>query len=197
MSLSYWRRWRPPLDSKLTLGRSERYYNQAFMENDNWEWKLGGYVTYRLLRRLRVRGEYFYSNVKARAADQAGETAAASDDGDASYERDSYRLTVDYRPKGGLLGVRRYTVRGQYQAYYFTSERPFWEDRFHVGRKDQVYRLELSGESGRIWGPVSLEAGYRFTERTSTAAYAAGGEDIGEDKDYTDNRFWFGVEYPF
>ena len=196
-SLAYWKRWSNTVDAKLELARSARYYNRPFMENDNWEWRLGGYVSWKFHRRLTARVEYFYSDVRARAADTVGEEAQSSDDGDASYERDSYELTLSFAPKGGLFKMSSVSVGGQYQAYYFTSTKPYFEDPYHVGRKDQVYRMEITALSVKILGPARLETGYRFTERTSSAAFDSGNASIGEDKDYTDNRFWLGTEYSF
>ncbi|MCA9758311.1 MAG: hypothetical protein KDA27_21125 [Candidatus Eisenbacteria bacterium] len=196
-SLAWWKKWTNRVDTKLTLGRSARYYNRPFMENDNWEWRIGGYVAWKPHPRLKTQFEYFYSDVEARALDTVGETVETSDDGDASYERDSYDLSLTFSPKGGMLKVSSLSLSGQYQAYYFTSAKPYFEDPYHVGRKDQVYRMELSARSVKLYGPVRLESGYRYTERTSSAAFDSGDASIGEDKDYTDNRVWLGVEYPF
>jgi Flp pilus assembly protein TadD len=196
--LGYWRRLAKSWDGKLEIKRSWRYYNQPFMENDNWEWKFGGYLSYRIAKPLKVTAGYDYSVVEARAADEVNETPENSDDGDASYERDSYDLTLSlYVPKT-FLQVNRIDLSGQYQAYYFTSEKPPDEDRYHVGRKDEVRRLEISWSTRTIFKIVSLEGGYRYTVRDSSAPWESGeGESIDEDKDYTDNRVWVGVEYEF
>ena len=197
-SLGYWRGISKKTEGRLELRRSWRYYNQAFMENDNWEWRFGGYLGYRLAGPLKVTAEYFYSDVRARAADEAGETAETSDEGDASYERDHYRLALDFYLKKGFLRVKHFAVEGQYQAFYFTSRKPLAEDPFHVGRKDQVYQFEFTWDTPPVLGPISLEGGYRYAERNSSApGGASGGEGIDEDKDYNDNRGWVGMEVPF
>ena len=90
------------------------------------------------------------------------------------------------------------SLKGQYQAYYFTSEKPPDEDRYHVGRKDEVFRYEVTWDTRRIYRAMSLEGGYRYTVRDSSAPWETGeGESIDEDKDYTDNRAWVGIEYGF
>jgi hypothetical protein len=195
-SLGYWKRWSGPIATKLEVARSARYYNRPFLENDNWEWRLGGYVSWRFHRSLEAQVEYFYSDVEARALDSEGETVATSDDGDASYERDSYELMLTVRARGAL-GLSSVSGSGQYQAYYFTSEKPYFVDPYHVGRKDEVYRTEIRARSVKLLGSVSLEGGYRFTERTSSAAFDSDNASIGEDKDYQDNRLWLEVEYAF
>jgi hypothetical protein len=198
VNLTYWRRLSNKFRGRIALGRSERYYNQAFMENDNWEWRFGGYLDWRFHRRLKLRGEYVYSHVTARAADEIGESIENTDNGDGSYERDSYKAVLYWYPRKPIVDfLRRANLAGQYQAYYFTSALPYFEDPYHVGRKDEIYRLEITGRSRKYWGAIELEGGYRFTERTSTAAFDSDNSAIGEDKDYRDNRGWIGVEYSF
>jgi len=196
LALAHWRKLNKKFDGKLELKHSWRYFNQAFMENDNWEWRFGGYLSWKALAFLRVKGEYLYSHVIGRGSDSIGETRHDSDNSDPSYDRDSYRIVLTVSPKW-IAPVKSVGLSGQHQIYYFTSEKRLEDDPFHVGRKDKIYRAELTWSTNTVAGPLSLEGGYRYTERTSTAPEATAGEDIGEEKDYTDNRFWIGVVYPF
>jgi Flp pilus assembly protein TadD len=196
--LAYWRRLSKSWSGKFEIRRGWRYYNQPFMENDNWEWRFGGYLSCRIAKPLRVTAEYAYSLVEARAADEVGETRENSDDGDASYERDSYELTFSFYVPKTIFKVNRVNLSGQYQAYYFTSEKPPEEDRYHVGRKDEVRRFEVTWSTRKIHKNAGLEGGYRYTVRDSSAPWETGeGESIDEDKDYTDNRVWIGLEYDY
>jgi hypothetical protein len=198
LTLGHWKRYTKKLEGKLELKRSWRYYNRPFMENDNWEWRFGGYVAYRVAKPLKIRAEYSYSNSEARAIDAVGETRENTNDGDASYERDAYEVTLDFYVPKNPLAIDRVAISGGYQAYFFTSALPPEVDRYHVGRKDEMFRTEVRWSTDEIWRTMSLEGGYRFTERDSSAPWETGeGESIDEDKDYTDNRFWFGVEYGF
>ncbi|MBM3316388.1 MAG: hypothetical protein FJY75_00910 [Candidatus Eisenbacteria bacterium] len=80
-------------------GRVLRFYNRHFLENDLWEWNADLYAEVSK-GRFSVRPEYGYALVKARGYDQVGETLENSDnDGDGSYEKDTYRLRVAYRPR--------------------------------------------------------------------------------------------------
>ena len=198
LALGYWKRLTGKVDGKLELKRAWRYYNRPFMENDNWEWRFGGYVAYRLAKPLKVTAEYFYSNSEARGADSVGETRATSDDGDGSYERDSYELSLGLTVPKNPVPVSSVTISGAYQAYYFTSEQPPEVDRYHVGRKDEIFRWEVTWQTRTLWRSMALEGGYRYTVRDSSAPWETGeGESIDEDKDYTDDRVWFGAEYDF
>ncbi|MFH1681571.1 MAG: hypothetical protein ABIH26_13140 [Candidatus Eisenbacteria bacterium] len=197
ITLGYWRRLSSSFDGKLEVKHSWRFFNQAFMENDTWEWRAGGYITWRAVGPLRITGEYDYSYADARGADSVNEERALSDDSDPSYERDSYGLRFSLRFRKGFLSLNDISMGGEYQIYYFTSEKRPEEDPLHVGRQDNVYRVEITGGTRPVLGPAALEGGYRYTKRTSTAVEVAAGGDIGEEKDYTDNRAWFGIEIPF
>lgn len=195
-TLGYSHRFTPKLNARLDVGRTIRYYNRPFIENDNWEWNGVGVATYSVLPFLRLNGRYAYSNVKARAHDSTTETDEISDDGDPSYERDLYELEVDLLPKGRLWKVTTVAVSGQYQGYYFTADRVPWEDGLHVGRKDTVKVIELGADTSPLFGPVGLSFGYRYTQRRSSLP-ADVGADAADEKDYNNNRVWIGASYPF
>ncbi|MBN1824963.1 MAG: hypothetical protein JW958_01775 [Candidatus Eisenbacteria bacterium] len=199
LTLGYWRRLSSAFDGKLEVKRSWRYFNREFMENDNWEWRFGGYLAWRFIRPLKLTFAYYYSDVLGRGADEAGETRENSNDSDPTYVRDAFDLTLRFYTSGILPKINALSVGWEYQTYYFTGEKPYYEDPLHTGRKDLIRRVEVTGETGRIFGPLSLEAGYRYTMRTSDAAWTGGTDDagIGEEKDYVENRTWLGLEYPF
>jgi hypothetical protein len=192
--LGYSRKMSNRLNLRLDGGRVIRYYNQRFMENDNWEWNWTGSASYSLTGAFKLNGQYQYSSVKARAVDMIGETIALTNDGDPSYARDLYEGAVAWGADGKLWKIDQIQLLGQYQAYFYTSKLPYWEDSFHVGRKDQVYTVELTTATIPIIGAASLEAGYRFSKRTSSATENV---DIADEKDYTDNRMWVGVNTSF
>ena len=193
-ALGYSRRVGNRLNVRLDGGRVLRFYNQRFIENDNWEWNWTGQVTYSLLSAFRLNGQYSYSHVKARATDMVGQTVASSPTGDPSYDRDLYELTTDWIARGRLWRTDVIELIGQYQAYYYTSRHLYWDDPFHVGRKDQVYVIELNVTTTPVIGKAALEAGYRFSQRSSSAT---GQVDIGDEKDYKGSRIWVGANYPF
>jgi hypothetical protein len=195
-TLGYSHRFTAKLIARADVGRTIRYYNRPFLENDNWEWNGVGVATYSILSFLRLNGRYAYANVKARAHDSTTETQEVSDDGDPSYERDLYELGVDFLPKGRLWNVTTVSVTGQYQGYYFTADRVPWEDGLHVGRKDTVKVIELGADTSPLFGPVGLSFGYRYTQRRSSLP-ADVGADAADEKDYNNNRFWVGAAYPF
>ncbi len=197
--LGYSKRVNDRVTARMDAGRVMRFYNQRFMENDNWEWNGAGQATVTLSGAFKVAGQYQYSNVTARAIDTVGEVRPSSLVGDASYERDLYEASLDWTVGGRLPFADGVNLTGQYQGYYYTSKLKPWDDPFHVGRKDSVYALQISTTTVPVYGGSTLELGYRFSQRTSTAAHTVNLEkaDIGEEKDYKDGRIWIGVNYPF
>lgn len=194
--LAYYRSVTPRVAVRGDLGRVIRYYNRPFMENDNWEWNGAGTLELGLTKSLKLTGRYMYSDVQSRNADTEGETDANTDDGDLNYERDLYELTLALRPRGWLWIANSVEVMAQYQAYFFTSQQHPLDDPYHVGRKDEIRTLETTVGTKSVWRSVTLEVGYRFSERDSSLPGRAG-EDVGEEKDYTDNRAWIGLSTPF
>jgi hypothetical protein len=104
---------------RLNGGRTLRFYNQPFLENDIWEWSTGIAADFSF-GRFGLRPEYQYVDAKARGYDQVGETLETADnDGDGSTVKDTYRFRVLYSPArvpyepppagpgvaGALLGV--------------------------------------------------------------------------------------------
>jgi hypothetical protein len=195
-TLGYSRRFTPKLSARADVGRTIRYYNRPFIENDNWEWNAVGTATYGLFPFLRLNGRYGFANVEARAHDSTIESPTESDDGDPSYKRDLYEIEVDVLPRGRLWKVGTLAFTGQYQGYYYTSDRLPWEDDLHVGRKDTVKVFEFGADTAPVIGPVSFAVGYRYTQRRSSLP-ANIGADAADEKDYNNNRTWVSAVYPF
>jgi hypothetical protein len=98
-TLAYWSRVYRWLAIKGTGGRTLRFYNRPFLENDLWEWN-ARITTDLRWRRFTITLDYKYADVKARGYDSVGETLENSDNtSDGSYEKDSYRTRLAYRPK--------------------------------------------------------------------------------------------------
>lgn len=196
--LAYSKRVSDRISLRLEGGRTWRFYNKPFMENDNWEWNGAGTATVTLTPYAKVAGKYAYSVTDARAADTVGENDSNTDDGDGSYERDLYQGSLILSPKW-LRKVTSLELMGQRQNYFYTSEQPYFLDQTHTGREDNVTAFEAAANTKPLWGSVSFEAGYRYTVRRSSSATSVieGAESIEEDKNYQNNRAWLGMSYPF
>jgi hypothetical protein len=194
--LGYSRRVTSRLTGRLDAGRVLRFYNRPFLENDNREWNASGNLSFVVSKAVRAAGTYTFSDAKARALDTVGETVASSDDSDGSYERDLYQMDLSWSPRRFPGRISSFGLMGQYQEYYFTSKKPYYDDPLHTGRKDQVYAIEITSDTKPVYGPVKLTAGWRFSQRKSSLPASVQAEDA-EEKAYKDNRFWIGASYPF
>lgn len=225
---SYYCRARAWLGLRANAGRTLRFYNRPFLENDIWEWSTGLYADL-FIGRFALRPEYGYVDAKARGVDQVGETIETTDnDGDGSYEKDTYKFRVLYRPGRAsslpetagddlgarLLGVARRAgaladrgltmlrtasceVQLSYTRQFYTSTKPLFVDPLHVGRLDESRQIQLVWNSRPVYKRLSLEAGWRYTERTAKApAGQIGEDDPSEEKDYTGARYWIAVAVP-
>ncbi len=128
--------WRQKLSKKISLklvaNRSLRYYNQPFMENDIKDLGLRGTLYWSVHRNWRITADYGYTDAPARGADEVGELVEFSDNSDPSYNRDLYQVDVRWRPRFAEKLFRYVSLRGQHQAYWFTSSKELLDDPYHV-----------------------------------------------------------------
>ncbi|MBU1699706.1 MAG: hypothetical protein KJ970_15535 [Candidatus Eisenbacteria bacterium] len=192
-AFEYAHRFSYPYRLNIRAGRVIRYYNQPQMENDNWEWYIGGKFYWYASKSWRFSAEYRYSDAPARAADSIGETLETSDDSDPSFERDAYYIDFRYAPRGKLWIAKYLTLSLALKDYYFTSDRVLYRDGYHVGRLDEIDTYSFTVDTEEIYGPITLELGFFYDERRTTSPW----EGVAADKDYIDRSFWLGMSYPF
>jgi len=99
----------------------------------------------------------------------------------------------------GLVSARTagLDVEFTYSRQFYTSQLPLYIDATHVGRLDQSYQIEIIWSSQPLYHKTTLEAGFRFTERTADApAGLIGEDDPSEEKDYTGSRYWIAFSTP-
>jgi hypothetical protein len=191
LSMAYRHRFSRRFNGKLQLENNRRYYNQPFIENDIDAWELRGALYWQLMRPLRLQLDYSYEQALARGHDAVGETHDSSDDSDASYERDLYRLELAWQPDFLQRFVERVDIGGLWMHYWFTTDKPLIEDPYHCGRKDQVTILWMSVHRS-LGRRVNAELGMRQTVRAVDSPWQG---DIALDKDYRNTRYTLSLEY--
>jgi hypothetical protein len=203
------------------VGRTLRFYNQRFMENDIWEWS-GGLAADVSIGRFGIRPEYQYVSAKARGYDQVGETLSTSDnDGDGSSEKDTYKLRIAYQtgdapyrppPVGsgalaGLVGALRaagaWIDRGLMAAHTAACEVQFAYGRqFYTSKKPlhvdpgHVGRLDQSKQVQIGWSstPVYKQASFEAGARYTVRTAKAPAGLIGEN-DPSEEKDFTGTRY--
>jgi len=189
--------WRQRLsrnfEGRLIVETNRRYYNQEFIENDIEAWELRGRLTWRARRWLDVDLSYSYEHAVARAVDTVGETPDDSNDGDASYNRDLYRIGVRMDTKWLEPVVEGLDVTYLFMDYYYPTERSIFDDPYHVGRRDKVTKVFVTLDK-RLNRTLSIDAQFRYSERVVESPWYG---DITLDKDYTERRYSIGLEQRF
>jgi len=191
LAVAYRHRLSRQISVKLILEKNLRYYNQPFIENDIDASEIRGTLYWSPHRRWQFSVDYSYEHAKARAIDTTGETAETSDDSDATYDRDLYRLGITWRPQFLKKLVDRIDASGLVMLYYYPTDKELFEDPFHAGRTDNVYKVSLGFER-RILRSVTLDLAGRYTVRTVDSPWPG---DITLDKDFTKYRIWLGLTY--
>ncbi len=189
-----WRqKFNKKLSAKFLYEENYRYYNQPFMENDINAWEVRGNLTWKTSKVVTMNFDYSYESAQGRAIDEPGEDPENSDNSDASYARDLYRIGMDIRHKSLKKLVDRISVSFLFMDYYYTTNKTLVEDPYHAGRRDMFYKgtVELSR---RLAKPLNLKVAVRRTERVVDSPWEG---DITTDKDFTQWLVWFSLQYRF
>ena len=179
--------------AKILYEENYRYYNQPFMENDITAWEIRGNVTYKMSKVLVWNLDYSYEDAQARARDNWDESPISSDNSDASYARDLYRIGVDIRHKSFKKIVDRIGLSFLFMDYYYTTDKTLVQDPFHAGRRDMFYKGTLEVRR-KLAKPLTLKLAVRRTERVVDSPWEG---DITTDKDFTQWLFWLSLNYRF
>jgi len=179
--------------AKVLYEENYRYYNQPFVENDINAWEMRGNLTWRQSRAFVWNIDYSYENAHGRALDEPGETPLTSNNSDASYERDLYRLGVDIRHDVFSRLVDRLSLSFLFMDYYYTTNKSLTQDPFHVGRRDMFYKGTVEVRR-RVAKPLTLKLAVRRTERVVDSPWEG---DITTDKDFTQWLYWTSLNYRF
>lgn len=176
---------------KLLYERNLRYYNQAFIENDINAWEIRGTLYVKLHKRWNLSVDYSYEDAQARGIDEIDEIIVSGDNSDGSYLRDLFRLGITWKPTFLRPVVDQIDLSGLLMLYYYTATKQPFDDRFHVGRKDNVYKLTLALKR-KLNKTITADLGARFTERTLNSPWP---DVVAIDKAYTKYRIWLGLTY--
>jgi len=190
-TITYRQRLNRSFSGKILVENNLRYYNRPFLENDIDAWEIRGNLVWRAHRRLDVSLDYSYEDAAARAVDSVGETPLISDDSDASYVRDLYRLGLTWEPRFLRPWVDQIDVVGLLMLYWYTTDKDLFEDPYHAGRRDSNYRLSLELRR-HVSRKLTVRLGTFFTERAVDSPWPG---DVALDKDFTKQRYWLRLDY--
>ncbi len=189
--------WRQRLSKKFSAKvlyeENYRYYNQPFMENDISAWEVRGNLTYKMSRVLNWNFDYSYEDAQARGLDSVWETLGASNNSDASYARDLYRIGLDIFQKKFKKVLDRVSLSFLFMDYYYTTDKTLVEDPYHAGRRDMFYKGTIELRK-RVSKPLTVKLAVRRTERVVHSPWEG---DITTDKDFTQWLYWTSLNYRF
>jgi len=179
--------------AKVLYEENYRYYNQPFMENDISAWEVRGNLTWKPSRVLTWNFDYSYEDAQGRALDEPGESIINSNNSDASYARDLYRIGVDIRHSSLKKLVDRVGFSFLFMDYYYTTTKTLVQDPFHAGRRDMFYKGTVEVRR-KVAKPMTLKLAVRRTERVVDSPWEG---DITTDKDFTQWLYWTSLNYRF
>jgi|GEM_PF-2273736 len=177
----------------LLYEHNYRYYNQPFMENDITAWEVRGNVGWIINKTFKLSGDYSFEDASARAADELDEDPETSNNSDASYERDLYRIGLRIRPSPLKKAIKEMNLSFLFMDYYYTTDKTIVDDPYHAGRNDRYYKATVEVRR-KLAKPLTLKFAVRRTQRVVHSPWEG---DITTDKDFSQWLVWFNLTYRF
>jgi hypothetical protein len=130
----------------------------------------------------------------AKGYDQPGENKENSDDSDASYEEDGYRLGITWQ----LPRIKKFDhtldAEFEFEKRYFTSKHYLELDREHAGRIDDVFQMDFT-YSIKLSKSLKLSAFYNYYLRDTYTSAVENQEYLSAEKDYRQNQVGLKISY--
>ncbi len=181
------------VSAKILYEENYRYYNQPFLENDITAWEIRGNLAWKMSKVLTLNLDYSYEDAQGRAVDEVGETPDESNNSDASYARDLYRVGLDIKHRSLKKFFDRISLSFLFMDYYYTTTKSLADDPFHAGRRDMFYKGTVEVRR-KLAKPLTLKLAVRRTERVVDSPWEG---DITTDKDFTQWLYWISLNYRF
>jgi hypothetical protein len=183
---------------RLALDYSKYYYNQYYIEYDSDDLGVSLRVFQPFLKnRLQTNFGFFYTRSFARGYDEASETLAISDEGDASfYDNRIYASAKWSLPAFRKLKDHDITLNGSLAHRKFSSLKYVEIDPLHAGRVDQNIRFSII-YGFKVSKSVDANIFYNFLKRNAGSRSTINDEFISLEKDYNQNQIGFSVKYNY
>jgi hypothetical protein len=179
---------------KLSLDYSKYYYNKHYTEYDSKNFLYAINLYQQVYKNLKLEVGYHFVTSDAKGYDQPGENKENSDDSDASYEEDGYRLGITWQ----LPRIKKFDhtldAEFEFEKRYFTSKHYLELDREHAGRIDDVFQMDFT-YSIKLSKSLKLSAFYNYYLRDTYTSAVENQEYLSAEKDYRQNQVGLKISY--
>lgn len=182
---------------KLSLTYAQCFYNSHFIEYDSKEPGTEIEISQPFFKqKLKMKIQYAFSKSFARGYDQYNEKADQSDDSDASYFFNSFKISTGLKLPKLLKHSNNFSLTIQLGLKHFTSEKYVEYDMLHVGRKDFNYQFEFE-YNYYLSKHLSLTLMYSSVNRNATSISDINSTYIDDEKSFNQNLIGIGINYRF
>jgi hypothetical protein len=181
---------------RLTFDYSNYHYNTHYTEYDSDDFSYEVIIFQPIAKGTRLQIKYEYTTSLAKGFDMPHETMDNSDDADATFNDDTFSISVTQQLPN-LIGLsNELSVEARYGQRNFTSKRFFELDPLHAGRIDINYYFSTS-YSIKISKSYNLSINYNYYKRNSDTLADDNRMLVSEEKSYRQNQIGIAFTYNF
>jgi hypothetical protein len=172
---------------RLAFDYSKYYYNQHYTEYDSKNFLYGINLYQTIFDKIRLEIGYHYLTSDAKGYDAPGETKEHSDDADATFEEDGYRLGVVWElPRLNKMN-HNLDLELDFEKRYYTTTHYVELDPEHAGRIDNCVQLSVAYDF-ELSRSLNLSAFYNFFFRDTYTASKYNAAYLSAEKDFRQSQ---------
>ena len=179
---------------KLGLDYSKYYYNKHYTEYDSKNFLYAINLYQPIIKNLKLEIGYHFLTSDAKGYDQPGETKLSSNDPDASYEEDGYRLGITWQLPAIKKIDHDIDAEVEFGKRYFSSQHYLEEDREHAGRVDNNFQMAFTYNID-LNKSLKLSAFYYYFFRDTYTSAVQNQAYLSAEKDYRQNQYGLKISY--
>jgi len=179
---------------KLGMDYSEYYYNKHYTEYDSKNFLYAANLYQTILKNFKLEIGYHFLTSDAKGYDEPGETKENSNDSDASYEEDGYRLGITWQLPRFKKLEHDLDVEFEFEKRYFSSIHYLELDPEHAGRVDNNFQMAVTYNIN-LNKSLKLSAFYNYYLRDTYTSAVENQEYLSAEKDYRQNQVGLKITY--
>ncbi len=172
------------------------FHNEHFTEYDCKNYLYGIRGFHQITRKISADAGYKYVTSNAKGYDEAGETKENSDDGNGSYAEHIISAGLNLQLPSVFNLDNSLGLTGEFSRRDYTAPETDIADRYHAGRYDKYYTLEVS-YAVSIMENILITAFFRTVSRDAETSVKINQSFVSSEKDFSQKLFGLSFNYNY
>ena len=178
----------------LDLDKAVYYHNKYYTEYDSKNLSAGLNIEQKFAKNYSAGLGYVFTHSDAKGFDEIGETKETADDSDATFNDNTFVLSLKAKLPRVFKKRNDISIKGKYSDRKFSSSHLIHHDALHVNRVDKNIRLYVT-YNVKLNKDTKVSLYYNNFFRDTYNNMGIYDDMVSEEKDYKQNQFGFQVSY--